>query len=94
MPLFLDIHRNVAGVTAEVIEVAHRRDLEVQHQFGVKLIHYWYDLNKQTAFCLMSGPNKEACIALHRASHGVMADEIFEVTEGVEPEMPLQAPEE
>ena len=90
MALFLDIHRNVGDFTAEVIEAAHRRDVEIQHQFGVRLVHYWYDLNKHTAFCLMVAPNKEACVALHRAAHGILADEIFEVAEGAEPEMPIQ----
>jgi hypothetical protein len=94
MPLFLDIHRNVGDVTAEIIEVVHHRDLAIQHQFGVRMIHHWYDVQTQTVFCLMLAPNKKACIALHRAAHGAEADEIFVVTEGIEPEMPIQQAEE
>jgi len=84
MPLFLDIHRDVEGLTPEAIEEVHRRDLALQHKYGITLLKYWYDVNSKTAFCLMIGPNKEACTALHREAHGLIADEIFEVSEGKE----------
>lgn len=87
MPLFLDIHRNVEGLTAEAVESKHIRDLELQGKHNVRMLKYWYDADSRTAFCLMVGPNKEACTALHRESHGLVADEIFEVTEGKEPEI-------
>ena len=87
MPLFLDIHRNVEGFTAEAIESRHIRDLELQDKYNVKMLKYWYDVDTRTAFCLMMGPSKEACTALHSESHGLVADEIFEVTEGGEPEI-------
>jgi hypothetical protein len=85
MPLFLDIHRDVEGLTAEAVEAAHGRDVELQSKHGVTMVKYWYDVNTRTAFCLMVGPDREACIALHREAHGLLADEIFEVTEGKEP---------
>ena len=85
MPLFLDIHQLVEGVTAEQIEEAHRKDLEVQKKYGVKYLKYWYDVTTGRAFCLIEAPNKEAAIAVHRESHGLVADEIIEVVEGAEP---------
>jgi hypothetical protein len=33
-------------------------------------------------FCLIDAPNKEAAIAVHRESHGLVADRIVEVVEG------------
>jgi hypothetical protein len=36
MPLYLDIHYKVEGMTAEGIEAAHKKDLEVQEKYGVK----------------------------------------------------------
>jgi hypothetical protein len=33
-------------------------------------------------FCLDEAPDKEAAIAVHRDGHGLVADQIFEVTEG------------
>ena len=86
MPLFLDIHRDVEGLTAEAVEAVHVRDLELQRKFNVTMLKYWYDVGSRTAFCLMVAPNKESCVALHTASHGLVADEIFEVTEGKEPQ--------
>lgn len=85
MPLYLDIHRDVEGLTAEAVESVHRRDILLQHKYDVTLLKYWYDVNSKTAFCLMTAPNKEACEALHREAHGMVASEIFEVTEGREP---------
>ena len=82
MPLFLDIHHLVEGVTAEQIEEAHKKDLAVQQKYGVKYLKYWYDVTTGRAFCLMEAPNKEAAIAVHREAHGLMADEVIEVVEG------------
>ena len=82
MPLFLDIHNGAKGMTAEAIEEAHRKDLAFQERYGVKYLRYWYDLSSGRAFCLIEAPNKEAAIAVHREAHGMVADEIIEVTEG------------
>ena len=82
MPLYLDIHNKVAGVTKEDLEEAHRKDLEVQAKYSVKYLRFWYDLSTERAFCLIEAPNKEAAIAVHREAHGMLADEIIEVTEG------------
>lgn len=82
MPLFLDIHKKMAGVTAEALEEAHRRDLEVQAKYHVHYLKYWYDISTERVFCLIEAPNKEAAQAVHREAHGNVADEIIEVTEG------------
>lgn len=82
MPLYLDIHHKMAGVTPEALAEAHRRDLEVQSKYGVRYLKYWYDLTTERVFCLVEGPNKEAVEAVHREAHGNIADEIIEVTEG------------
>lgn len=82
MPLYLDIHHKVDGMTAEGIEEAHKKDLEVQDKYGVKYLKYWYDLSTSRAFCLIEAPNKEAANAVHMEAHGLVASEIHEVTEG------------
>ena len=40
-------------------------------------------MNEQTGtiFCLVDAPNAEAANTVHRDAHGLVADEIFEVTE-------------
>lgn len=34
MPLYLDTHRHVEGLTAAAVSDAHARDLEVQDKYG------------------------------------------------------------
>ena len=82
MPLYMDVHKNVEGLTTEGVEAAHQKDLEVQGKYGVKFLKYWYDESSGTVFCLSEAPNKEAAIAVHREAHGGVADEIIEVKEG------------
>lgn len=82
MPLFMDIHQDVEGLTPEAVIEAHKKDLELQGKHGVKYLRYWYNAEKGAVFCLVEAPNKEAAIAVHRDGHGLVADDIYEVTEG------------
>ena len=82
MPLYMDIHKNVKGLTPEALAEAHRKDVEVQEKHGVKFVNYWYNEGEGTIFCLCEAPNKEAAAAVHREAHGGMADEIIEVKRG------------
>lgn len=83
MPLFMDTHNHIPGLTAEAVQGAHARDLEVQKKHGVRYLKYWYDEVSGKVFCLAEAPNKEAAIAVHREAHGLLADDIREVKEGV-----------
>ncbi|MCB0191313.1 MAG: DUF4242 domain-containing protein [Anaerolineae bacterium] len=82
MPLFMDVHKNVEGLTAEGAAEGHAKDLEVQGKYGVKYLHYWINEEEGTVFCLCEAPSKEAAEAVHREAHGGIADEIIEVKEG------------
>ena len=82
MPLFMDVHNKVEGLTAEAVAGAHKRDLEVQQKHGVDYKKYWFDEGTGKVFCLVEAPNKEAAIAVHREAHGLLADDITEVNEG------------
>ena len=82
MPLFMDEHNSVEGLTAEAVAGAHQKDLETQGKHGVKYLQYWFDEESGKVFCLVEAPNKEAAIAVHREAHGLVADEITEVKEG------------
>jgi hypothetical protein len=62
---------------------AHEADLKTQEKYGVKYLRYWFDEDTCKVFCLIEAPNKEAAIAVHREAHGLLADELTEVTEGV-----------
>ena len=82
MPLFMDVHRRVEGLTEDAVAGAHQRDLEVQQKHGVQYLKYWFDEGTGTVFCLCDAPSKEAAEAVHREAHGLVADEIIEVKEG------------
>jgi hypothetical protein len=82
VPLYMDIHRDVEGLTAEAVAGAHQKDLEVQDKHGAKYTRYWFDEESGTVFCLAEAPSKEAAEAVHREAHGLMASEIIEVREG------------
>ena len=82
MPLYMDIHKGVEGLTAEAVAEAHEKDLEVQEKHGVKYMKYWFNADEGNVFCLCEAPNKAAAEAVHREAHGLLADEIIEVKEG------------
>jgi class 3 adenylate cyclase len=79
MPLFLDIHRNLKGATPESIRDAHIADLEAQEAYGARYLKYWFDKKRGTVCCLVEAPDREACEAVHRKAHGLVADEIINV---------------
>lgn len=81
MPLFMDVHNNI-NATAEAVADAHKKDLEVQGNHGVKYIRYWHDADAGKIFCLAEAPSKEAAAQVHSQAHGLVAEEIYEVTEG------------
>ena len=82
MPLFMDVHHHVEGLTAEAVAGAHQADLATQAKYGVNYLQYWFDEASGKVFCLVEAPNKEAAEAVHREAHGLVADEITEVKEG------------
>jgi hypothetical protein len=82
MPLYMDIHHHVEGLTADAVAHAHEADLKTQEKYGVKYLRYWFDDSSGKVFCLVEAPNKEAAIAVHREAHGLVADELIEVREG------------
>lgn len=82
MPLYLDVHNKIDGLTTEIAAAAHKRDLEVQGRYDVNYLRYWYDEGTGKVFCLVQAPSKEAANAVHREAHGGVADEIIEVKEG------------
>ncbi len=82
MPLFMDHHKKVEGLTAEAVADAHKKDLEIQDEHEVKYHRYWFNEESGEVFCLVEAPNKEAAKAVHHEAHGLVADEITEVKEG------------
>lgn len=82
MPLYMDTHEKVDGLTAEAVAGAHQRDLEVQNKHGARYLKYWFNENNGRVYCLVEAPSKEAAELVHKEAHGLLADEIVEVKEG------------
>jgi Protein of unknown function (DUF4242) len=82
MPLYMDTHKKIEGLTAEAVAGAHTKDVAVQGKHGVRYLKYWFDEKIGRVHCLCEAPSKEAAEAVHREAHGLVADEIVEVKEG------------
>jgi class 3 adenylate cyclase len=78
VPFFMDRHE-FSGLTAIDAANMHLKDLEVQDRFGVQLLTYWFDYDRQTAFCLAKAASADAVKALHGASHGAIPNQVIEV---------------
>ncbi|MGO9560081.1 MAG: DUF4242 domain-containing protein [Acidimicrobiales bacterium] len=80
MPLYMDVHNISGGVSAADVAKAHEADLAKQGEHGVDYLQYWVDEKAGKIFCLVEAPNAEAANTVHREAHGLVADEIFEVS--------------
>jgi hypothetical protein len=83
MALFMDVHNKVEGLTADAVVGAHQRDLEVQKKYGVDYKQYWFDEASGKVFCLVEAPDADAAATVHREAHGLVADEIVPVRQGM-----------
>ena len=83
MPLYMDHHRKVEGLTADAVGKAHEADMKIQDEFGVNYINYWFDEASGQVWCLVDAPNIEAAHDVHRKAHGLVADDITPVQQGV-----------
>ena len=82
MPLYMDVHHMDGGVSASDVAGAHQKDVETQSQYGVDYRHYWVDESQGKIFCLVEAPDAETAARVHQEAHGLVADEIYEVTQG------------
>ncbi|MFO7547368.1 MAG: DUF4242 domain-containing protein [Acidimicrobiia bacterium] len=81
MPLFMDVHTIATGVSEADVAGAHERDLAVQEQYGVNYLRYWVDEDAGKIFCLVEADSAEDACTVHLEAHGLVADEIYPVTE-------------
>lgn len=82
MTLFMDVHTLDGGVSLDDVASAHEADLKTQSNHDVKYLRYWVDESAGKIFCLVDAPNAEAANTVHREAHGLVADEIYAVSEG------------
>jgi hypothetical protein len=81
MPLYMDVHRNVTGASAQDVAQAHEKDLDTQGKHGVRYLRYWHDARQGKVFCLVEAPSADAARSVHQEAHGLLAEEIYEVEE-------------
>ena len=81
MALFMDVHNIEGGVAAGDVAGAHQADLDTQDAYGVTYKRYWVDEQAGKIFCLVEAPDAETANTVHREAHGLVADEIYPVTE-------------
>jgi hypothetical protein len=81
MALFMDMHHIEGGVSAADVAAAHEADLATQGPHGVDYLRYWVDEEAGKIFCLVEAPDAEAAHTVHREAHGLVANEIYGVSE-------------
>lgn len=81
MALFMDVHNMEGGVSAADVAGAHKADLEIQGKYGVSYLRYWVNEDKGKIFCLVEADDAESANTVHREAHGLVADEIYLVSE-------------
>jgi hypothetical protein len=78
MATFMDVHSGFVGATAQDLAAAHEKDLAIEAEEGVHFERAWLDPASGKAFCLSTGPSKEAVMRVHeRAGHATT--EVYEV---------------
>jgi hypothetical protein len=83
--LFIDVHQLEPGkVRYEAVAEAHKKDLAVQHKYGVNFIKYWVDEDKGLIYCLSSSSDTESIRKTHAEAHGLLPVHIYPVTDGTE----------
>ena len=79
MPLYLDIHSVDPETTWEDLAKAHLADVEVQDEYDVEYLKYWFNHDCGKLFCLVEAPNAEAAHCVHQQAHGLVAEKLIEV---------------
>jgi AraC-like DNA-binding protein len=81
MPLYIDYHDldDFNENTLEQLRQGHKLDLAAQKKYDVEYKHYYISKDNKKAYCVMEGPDKASCEAVHREAHGVVACNIVEV---------------
>jgi hypothetical protein len=83
VPLFMDVHQTMPdGAGLDDVAGAHAADLATQDKYGVKYLKYWVDEDARKIFCLVDAPDAETAHKVHKEAHGLVADEIYKVSEG------------
>jgi hypothetical protein len=78
MPEFMDVHRNMVGITKEALQEAHNADLAIQGDESVDFKSAWADPESGHVYCRSEAPSADAVRRIH-ARTGHPADEVHPV---------------
>jgi hypothetical protein len=81
MSLYMDVHTIAGGVSAADVADAHVKDLQTGAKYEVSYLRYWVDETAGKIFCLVEADSAEDANTVHREAHGLVADEIYPVSE-------------
>lgn len=84
MPFYMEIHTVHGGATVDGVAQAYAADLKTQGAHGVRYLQYRVSEAEGKIFCLVDAPSAEAANTVHREAHGLVADHVFEVQEGLD----------
>lgn len=79
MPLYMDIHSIDPETPWEDIARAHWADMEVQGQYHVDYLKYWFNQDCGKLFCLVEAPDADSARCVHEHAHGLVAEKLIEV---------------
>jgi Protein of unknown function (DUF4242) len=83
MPRYMDIHSINGRISVDDVAQAHIADLKHQDKYDVRFLRYWVNEQQGKVFCLVEAPSADNASTVHREAHGLVADEIYEVQEGL-----------
>jgi hypothetical protein len=83
MPIYMDVHTVEGGISMDDVANAHQADLATQQKYDVNYLRYWVDEENGKVFCLVDAPSAATAATVHREAHGLVAEDIFPVQEGV-----------
>jgi hypothetical protein len=70
MPEFIDVHKNVQGLTKEGMQAGHDADVAFQGEENVVFKSAWGDPEAGVIYCLSEAPSADAVRRVHeRAGH-------------------------
>ena len=78
MPEFMDVHRNMVGLTKEDLQAAHEADVAIQSEEDVVFKSAWADPEAGVVYCLSEAPSADAVKRIHERT-GHPADEVHPV---------------
>ena len=80
--MYLDVHIIEGGVSAKDVADAHMKDVETQGAHGLNYKSYCVDEEAGKIVCLVEARTRRQPTRSIARAHGLVAQEIYEVTEG------------